>query len=223
MIRDRVRSVVGNVREVLETANDLVGRPFGGRAEKKAPAAPAAVEQREAAPVMLYFDGKDHRTKKKIEELLGARGIAFKLLDVTDDEATRSWALSAAKQAEFPLVFVAGEPIGGLHELTQADVNGQGSFGMPLVIGVADVTEGGQENIAYAGEMIDEIPLDISEDRHTPFQAADPGGRTLALAQIETAEVAAAAQGEEQAVLRQGNGAGQAKGPAALGQPGQPG
>jgi hypothetical protein len=125
MIRERVRNVVGNVREVLETANDLVGRPFGGRAQKKTTAAAApAPEKREVAPVMLYFDGKDHRTKKKIEELLGGRSIPFKLLDVTDDEATRLWALSAAKQAEFPLVFVAGEPIGGLHELTQADVNG---------------------------------------------------------------------------------------------------
>jgi glutaredoxin-related protein len=115
--------IFDRVREVLETVHDLVGRPL----EKRATAAPAAkvAEKREAAPVMLYFDGKDHRTKKKIEELLSGREIAFKLLDVTDDEATRSWALSAAKQAEFPLVFVAGEPIGGLHELTQADVNGE--------------------------------------------------------------------------------------------------
>jgi glutaredoxin-related protein len=124
MIREKIRGAVKNVREVLETANDLLGKPVGGRAPSKA-AAPSVPETREAAPVMLYFDGKDHRTKKKIEELLGGRNIAFQLLDVTDDEATRSWALSAAKQAEFPLVFVAGEPIGGLHELTQADVNGE--------------------------------------------------------------------------------------------------
>ena len=74
---------------------------------------------------MVYFDGKDHRTKKKIEELLRGRDIAFQVLDVTDDEATRSWAPEPAKLDEFPLVFVAGEAIGGLHELTQADVNGQ--------------------------------------------------------------------------------------------------
>lgn len=73
---------------------------------------------------MLYFDGKDHRTKKKIEELLNGKNIPFKLLDVTDDEATRSWAITAAKQDEFPLLFIAGEPVGGLHEVTQLDVNG---------------------------------------------------------------------------------------------------
>lgn len=118
-------------REVLATANDLAGRPFCSEAELAerraalAGAAPArAVETREAAPVMLYFDGKDHRTKKKIEELLKARDVPFRVLDVTDDEATRSWALTTAKLQEFPLVFIAGEPVGGLHELTHLDVNG---------------------------------------------------------------------------------------------------
>jgi glutaredoxin len=118
------------VREVLGTANDLVGRPFCSQAElderreaQSGSAVPTAA-RREAAPVMLYFDGKDHRTKKKIEELLAAKEIPFKVLDVTDDEATRSWAITQAKQVEFPLLFVAGEPIGGLHEVTQLDVNG---------------------------------------------------------------------------------------------------
>jgi glutaredoxin-related protein len=116
------------VREVLGTANDLAGRPFCSQAElderREAGHGPAAPVVREAAPVMLYFDGKDHRTKKKIEELLLAKEIPFKVLDVTDDEATRSWATTQAKQLEFPLLFVAGEPIGGLHEVTQLDVNG---------------------------------------------------------------------------------------------------
>jgi glutaredoxin len=117
------------LREALGTANDLVGRPFctteelAARRRDPAAAAPAAT-RREAAPVMLYFDGKDHRTKKKMEEVLRAREVPFQVLDVSDDEATRSWALAAAKQAEFPLLFIAGEPIGGLHELTQLDVNG---------------------------------------------------------------------------------------------------
>lgn len=116
-------------REVLATANDLLGRPFcseeeqaARRAATRADATPTA--RREPAPVMLYFDGKDHRTKQKIEQLLQAKEIPFRLLDVTDDEATRSWATTQAKQLEFPLVFIAGDPVGGLHELMQLDVNG---------------------------------------------------------------------------------------------------
>jgi glutaredoxin len=125
---DRFRAV-RVVREVLGTANDLVGRPFCTQAELDerrggGSAEAAAAPVREAAPVMLYVDGKDQRSKKKIEELLQARDIRFTVLDVSEDEATRTWALAAAKQAEFPLVFIAGDPIGGLHELTQADVNG---------------------------------------------------------------------------------------------------
>jgi glutaredoxin len=117
------------LREVLGTANDLVGRPFCSQAElderRAGGASGGGSARREPAPVMLYFDGKDHRTKKKIEEMLTAKDIPFKVLDVTDDEATRSWATTAAKQIEFPLLFIAGEPVGGLHELTQLDVNGQ--------------------------------------------------------------------------------------------------
>lgn len=117
------------LREVLGTANDLVGRPFCTQSEleerRAVAGGPATGGRREPAPVMLYFDGKDHRSKKKIEELLKGKEIPFTLLDVTDDEATRSWATTQAKQLEFPLVFIAGEPVGGLHELTQLDVNGQ--------------------------------------------------------------------------------------------------
>jgi|SRR6185312_14727462 glutaredoxin len=124
---DRYRPVK-LLREVLGTANDLAGRPFCSQAEleeRRATVERGGATRREPAPVMLYFDGKDHRTKKKMEELLTAKEIPFKLLDVTDDEATRSWATTAAKQIEFPLLFIAGEPVGGLHELTQLDVNGQ--------------------------------------------------------------------------------------------------
>ena len=143
-VTDRVRTLVADVlasesgnqykpiklvREALGTANDLVGRPFCTQAELDerrggAHGGADGVLQREVAPVMLYVDGKDQRSKKKIIELLQGRDIKFTELDVSEDEATRSWAITAAKRDEFPLVFIAGEPIGGLHELTQADVNG---------------------------------------------------------------------------------------------------
>jgi glutaredoxin len=116
------------LREALGTANDLVGRPLCSadelRRRRGEPTDTAAGAAREAAPVMVYFDGKDHRTKKKIEELLKAKNVPYSVLDVTDDEATRSWAVTQAKLDEFPLVFIAGESVGGLHELTQLDVNG---------------------------------------------------------------------------------------------------
>jgi hypothetical protein len=46
----------------------------GERGETVAPRAPAPSAPLQA-PVVVYFDGKDHRTKKKIEELLRGRDI----------------------------------------------------------------------------------------------------------------------------------------------------
>ncbi len=120
--------VLKRVREVANTVNDLLGKPIhgagagGGLSVVPAAAAPAAPVQ---APVVVYFDGKDHRTKTKIEELLRGRDIVFTVLDVGNDEAERSWVITAAKSEEFPIVVIAGTPVGGFHELTQLDVQGE--------------------------------------------------------------------------------------------------
>ena len=120
--------VLKRVREVANTVNDLLGKPIYGAdagpdlTVVPAAATPAAPVQ---APVVVYFDGKDHRTKKKIEELLQGRDIKFSVLDVANDEAERSWVVTAAKSEEFPIVVIAGTAVGGFHELTQLDVQGE--------------------------------------------------------------------------------------------------
>ena len=120
------RPAVRRALDFASTVNNLLGKPIGGRgtpvADSPGPAVPAIPVQ---APVVVYFDGKDQRSRVKIEELLKARDITFKLLDVTDDEAERSWVITAAKSEEFPIVVVAGTPLGGLHELVQLDVQGE--------------------------------------------------------------------------------------------------
>jgi len=120
--------VLKRVREVANTVNDLLGKPIHGaesRAETVAAAARVPEPATLQAPVVIYFDGKDHRTKKKIEELLRGRDIVFTTLDVANDEAERSWVVTAAKSEEFPIVVIAGTPVGGFHELTQLDVQGE--------------------------------------------------------------------------------------------------
>ena len=72
----------------------------------------------------LYTTDQDMRTKKKLEEVLKGRDIPYTINDVTDDEASRSWALTQARKQEFPLLFIAGEPVGGLDEVMQLDVTG---------------------------------------------------------------------------------------------------
>ncbi len=142
-LTDRLRTLVGEtltstrldgvkpvraLRLALETANDLAGRPFCTKEELAARQEHVGLVVKaapEPAPVVVYFDGKDHRTKVKVEEILKAKNIVFRTLDVSEDEATRSFASSAAKGVEFPIVFIAGTAVGGLHELMQIDVNGE--------------------------------------------------------------------------------------------------
>lgn len=96
--------------------------PSAGNGHSAKPAAPAPAVQ---APVFIYFDGRDHRTKAKIEELLNGQKIVFKVLDVTDDEAEKSWVTTTARMNELPIVVIAGTPVGGLDELTQLNLSGE--------------------------------------------------------------------------------------------------
>jgi hypothetical protein len=133
--RRDARPAVRHLRNLAGIANELLGRPLKptqqGAATVEASAArarpvPAAKPpSSRRAPVLVYFDGKDHRTLARVEDLLKGRGHAYRVLDVSSDEAERSWATTTAKTDEFPLVFVAGAPVGGFAALLAADVSGE--------------------------------------------------------------------------------------------------
>jgi len=148
--RRKLHPVAAHALNLASIVNELIGRPIRAADEAApadgahtvaangqavngvhagapaaAPSVPAVPVPRAQAPVVLYFDGKDHRTRAKVEELLRSREIAFKVLDVSEDEAERSWITTAAKTSEFPIVMVAGNPVGGLAELTQLDLQGE--------------------------------------------------------------------------------------------------
>lgn len=80
-----------------------------------------------AAPVLVYFE-KDRNVRElaRIGELLDAKGIAWKRLDVAGDEATLNFVMLKAKceNDELPVVFVADTPVGGYQALVDADVSG---------------------------------------------------------------------------------------------------
>jgi len=84
--------------------------------------------QRDAAPVLVYFE-KDRNVRElvRIEELLEAKGIAWKRLDVAGDDATIDFVMLQAKceRDELPVVFVADRAIGGYQSLVRSDVSGE--------------------------------------------------------------------------------------------------
>ena len=127
-----LRNAASIVNELLPDAIRIDARGAGDPAAEPGPsngnghtAKPAVPAHPVQAPVFIYFDGRDHRTKAKIEELLTGQKIAFKVLDVTDDEAEKSWVTTTARMTELPIVVIAGTPIGGLAELTQLNLSGE--------------------------------------------------------------------------------------------------
>jgi hypothetical protein len=81
-----------------------------------------------AAPVLVYCE-KDRNVREllRIEELLTAKGFAFKRLDVAGDEATLDFVKVQAKceRDDLPVVFVADRAVGSYDALVRADVSGE--------------------------------------------------------------------------------------------------
>jgi len=83
---------------------------------------------RDAAPVLVYFE-KDRNVRElvRIEELLAAKAIAWRRLDVAGDDATLDFVTLKAgcKRDDLPVVFVADHAIGGYEALVRSDVSGE--------------------------------------------------------------------------------------------------
>lgn len=85
----------------------------------------AGVEQ---APLIVYFE-KDRNVRElvRIEEMLSAKGVSYKRLDVAGDEATIAFVTRKAdcERDDLPVVFVADHAVGGYTELVAVDVAGE--------------------------------------------------------------------------------------------------
>ncbi len=98
------------------------------RAQQAAGVRVAPSAKKEAAPVLVYFE-KDVNVRElvRIEELLGAKGHAWKRCDVAGDEATLDFVMREAgcERDDLPVVFVASRVIGNFEALVRADVSGE--------------------------------------------------------------------------------------------------
>lgn len=80
-----------------------------------------------ATPITIYAEkGRNERMLARIEELLKAKDYAYRVLDVTDDEATMTFVTHRAscQPEDLPVVFVGPDVLGGYAALVEADVDG---------------------------------------------------------------------------------------------------
>lgn len=125
------------VRDLAHKANDVLGRPLADEdelAERRAFAAGAGnvtiVAQpkpatREQAPVLVYFMDKQRRDVSKLTDVLDANGIAYTATNIQEDPAAQAAVRRDSRGIRLPVVFVAGDCIGGRVELVNAASTGE--------------------------------------------------------------------------------------------------
>jgi glutaredoxin-related protein len=134
-----ISKLPGKAGELARKANDALGRPLAdeneladrrafdqrGAVQTPATASSAATAAKDAAPVIVYHMDKTRRDALKLVELLEGAGIPHKVSNIQEDPAAQMAVRRDSKGFRLPLVFVAGEPIGGRTELTNLISSGE--------------------------------------------------------------------------------------------------
>ena len=130
--------VPGKVGDVVRKANDALGRPLAGeheladrRAFESKVAAPAVVAKSaaapatEAAPVIVYHMDKTRRDALRIVDILEANQIPHKVTNIQEDPAAQYAVRRDSNGLKLPVVFIAGECLGGREHVVNAASSGE--------------------------------------------------------------------------------------------------
>lgn len=135
--------IPGKAGDVVRKANDALGRPLADEhelADRRSfetrhgetkvtapPATPAAkpASTGEAAPVIVYHMDKTRRDAQKLTDILEANGIEFKVTNIQEDAAAQYAVKRDSDGKRLPVVFIAGECLGGREELVNAASSGE--------------------------------------------------------------------------------------------------
>jgi glutaredoxin len=137
-----ITRVPGKAGELARRANDALGRPLadaGELADRREfearttsapvaaakPKAAAEAEAAEVAPVIVYHMDKTRRDAVKLTELLDAEKIPYKVSNIQEDPAAQMAVRRDSKGFRLPVVFIAGEAIGGRFELGSLAQSGE--------------------------------------------------------------------------------------------------
>jgi glutaredoxin len=131
----------GTLGDAARRANAALGRPladageladrraFEARGAAPAAAAPAApraqpAAAQDAAPVVVYHMDKTRRDAAKLTEVLDGAGIPYKVMNIQEDPAAQAAVRRDSKGFRLPVVFIAGDAIGGRAELLNLAASG---------------------------------------------------------------------------------------------------
>jgi glutaredoxin len=143
--RAALDTLPGTAGELARRANEALGRPLADEAELAdrrafeargagaggagAGAAPAAKQEaaapKEVAPVIVYHMDKTRRDALKLIEILDAAGIPHQVSNIQEDPAAQMAVRRDSKGFRLPVVFIAGEAIGGRAELVNLQATGE--------------------------------------------------------------------------------------------------
>jgi len=121
----------GKLGILARKANDALGKPLADaqeledrRAFATAPVVAAAAASKPApeptgavAPVIVYHMDKTRRDATKLTDMLDAEKIPYKVSNIQEDPAAQMAVRRDSKGFRLPVLFIAGDAIGGRAEL----------------------------------------------------------------------------------------------------------
>jgi glutaredoxin-related protein len=134
-----VEHAPGKLGELARKTNDVLGRPladeheladraaFAAKGVPVAAAAPKAppVTATDVAPVIVYHMDKTRRDAHKLVEILDAHAIPHTVTNIQEDPAAQFAVRRDSNGLRLPVVFVAGECVGGREQLSNLAGSGE--------------------------------------------------------------------------------------------------
>jgi hypothetical protein len=130
----------GRLGDLARKANEALGRPLAdadeladrrvfesrrmSASEHKPTVQPGPKPATEIAPVIVYHMDKTRRDALKLVEILDGAKIPHQVVNIQEDPAAQMAVRRDSKGFRLPVVFIAGEPIGGRAELTNLASSG---------------------------------------------------------------------------------------------------
>lgn len=143
-IRARAHAAIdrlpGKAGELARKANDALGRPLAdeheledrrafasrtGAATVTTGSKAVVAASPDVAPVIVYHMDKTRRDATKLTDILDAEKIPYKVSNIQEDPAAQMAVRRDSGGHRLPLVFIAGEPIGGKAELSNLISSGE--------------------------------------------------------------------------------------------------